>query len=91
MEEESKFEWVGDLMREKPQTPEGILDILKQVNETMKEVEITVSGMREELPDRKARVLIDRVNERVLWLTTDKGMSMEIQLSRVKKARIIEE
>jgi len=91
MEEKPKFEWVEDSILEGEQTPEGILDILKRANETMKEVEITVLNKRDGLPDRKAKVLIDRVNERVLWLTTDKGMSMEIELSRVKKARIIEE
>lgn len=90
MEKEPKVEFIEDLVPEKPQTPKEILDILQQASGIMKEVEITVSGMREELPDRKARVLVDRADENFLLVTTKNGMSIAIEPHRVKEARIIE-
>lgn len=91
-ENESKLEITGAIRKkeEQEQTFEDILYILDDAIELKLKVELSVSN-----PPRgyiKTKIISPyEIKENHLCLTTDKGIGMAIELSRIKKATIVKE
>jgi len=90
-EGEPQINFEGDPEEEKEQTPEEILSSLEKAIEDGSKAELTVLCLDGESSTAATVFPVEFEGNDVLWLETEKGEGMSIEVSRIKRVELFSE